>query len=72
LRAARGAEKALVTDVTIFDVFSGAHVGEGNKSVAIEVTLQPRDKTLTDEEIETVSGKIVAAVEKATGGVLRG
>ncbi|WP_425033558.1 phenylalanine--tRNA ligase subunit beta [Pelagibacterium sp.] len=72
LRAARGAEKALVTDVTIFDVFSGAHMGEGNKSVAIEVTLQPKDKTLTDEEIEIVSGKIVAAVEKATGGVLRG
>ncbi|AEQ53695.1 phenylalanine--tRNA ligase subunit beta [Pelagibacterium halotolerans] len=72
LRAARGADKALISDVTIFDVFAGAHVGEGNKSVAIEVTLQPRDKTLTDEEIEAVAGKIVAAVEKATGGVLRG
>ena len=72
LRAAKGADKTLVTEVTIFDVFSGAHVGEGNKSVAIEVTLQPKDKTLTDEEIEAVSGKIVAAVEKATGGVLRG
>lgn len=72
LRAARGAEKALVTDVAIFDVFAGAHVGEGKKSVAIEVTLQPRDKTLTDEEIEMVSGKIVAAVEKASDGVLRG
>ncbi|SDG57791.1 phenylalanine--tRNA ligase subunit beta [Pelagibacterium luteolum] len=72
LRAAKGADKALVTDVSIFDVFAGAHVGEGKKSVAIEVTLQPKDKTLTDEEIEAVSGKIVAAVEKATGGTLRG
>ncbi|WMT87292.1 phenylalanine--tRNA ligase subunit beta [Pelagibacterium sp. 26DY04] len=71
LRAARGADKALISDVSIFDVFAGAHVGEGKKSVAIEVTLQPKDKTLTDEEIEAVSGKIVAAVEKATGGSLR-
>lgn len=72
LRAARGADKGLITEVSIFDVFSGAHVGEGKKSVAIEVTLQPKDRTLTDEEIEAVSGKIVAAVEKATGGALRG
>ncbi|HWJ88767.1 MAG TPA: phenylalanine--tRNA ligase subunit beta [Pelagibacterium sp.] len=71
LRAARGADKALITDVTVFDVFSGAHVGEGKKSVAIEVTLQPRDKTLTDEEIDAVSQKIVAAVEKSAGGHLR-
>ena len=71
LRAAKGADKGLVTDVTIFDVFSGTHVGEGKKSVAIEVTLQPREKTLTDEEIEAVSAKIVSAVEKATGGSLR-
>lgn len=72
LRAARGADKALIADVSIFDIFSGAHVGEGKKSVAIEVTLQPRDRTLTDEEIEAVGEKIVSAVEKATGGVLRG
>ncbi|GGA41652.1 phenylalanine--tRNA ligase subunit beta [Pelagibacterium lentulum] len=72
LKAARAADKALVADVTVFDVFEGAHVGEGKKSVAIEVTLQPRDKTLTDEDIEAVSSKIVAAVEKATGGTLRG
>ncbi|MCD7058739.1 phenylalanine--tRNA ligase subunit beta [Pelagibacterium xiamenense] len=71
LRAAKGAEKTLVTDVTVFDVFEGNHVGEGKKSIAIEVTLQPREKTLTDEEIEAVGGKIVAAVEKATGGALR-
>jgi phenylalanyl-tRNA synthetase beta chain len=71
LRAARGADKALIADVGIFDVFEGAHVGEGKKSVAIEVKLQPRDKTLTDEDIEKVSAAVVAAVTKTTGGELR-
>jgi phenylalanyl-tRNA synthetase beta chain len=71
LKAARGADKALIRQVDIFDVFEGVHVGEGKKSVAIEVTLQPRDKTLTDEEIEKVSAAVVAAVTKTTGGDLR-
>lgn len=71
LRAARGADKALITGVDVFDVFEGKHVGEGKKSVAIAVTLQPVEKTLTDEEIERVAQAIVGAVEKATGGVLR-
>jgi len=71
LKAARGAEKALITGVDVFDVFEGSHVGEGKKSVAIAVTLQPQEKTLTDEEIEKISAGIVGAVEKATGGVLR-
>ncbi|HEY8593640.1 MAG TPA: phenylalanine--tRNA ligase subunit beta [Devosiaceae bacterium] len=72
LKAARGADKALIADVGVFDVFEGAHVGEGRKSVAIEVTLQPKGKTLTEEEIDAVSARIVSAVEKATGGTLRG
>jgi phenylalanyl-tRNA synthetase beta chain len=71
LKAARNADKALITDVSIFDLFEGKGVPEGKKSVAIRVTLQPVDHTLTDEEIEKVSGAIVAAVGKATGGVLR-
>jgi phenylalanyl-tRNA synthetase beta chain len=71
LKAARGADKGLIRDVTVFDVFEGSHVGEGKKSVAIEVTLQPLDKTLTDEEIDKVSASVVAAVTKASGGVLR-
>jgi phenylalanyl-tRNA synthetase beta chain len=71
LKAARNADKSLITEVNVFDVFEGAHLGEGKKSVAIAVTLQPKDKTLTDEEIDKVSGAIVAAIEKATGGVLR-
>lgn len=72
IRAARGAEKKLITDVSLFDLFEGGGLGEGKKSLAIEVTLQPVEKTLTDEEIEAVSKRIVAAVEKATGGSLRG
>ena len=71
VRAAKGADKALVESVSVFDVFSGEAIGEGRKSVAIEVTLQPRERTLTEEEIEKVSGAIVAAVASATGGVLR-
>ena len=71
LKAARGAEKTLITGVDVFDVFEGTGVGEGKKSVAIAVTLQPQDKTLTDEEIEKISTAIVGAVTKATGGVLR-
>ena len=71
LKAARGADKALISDVNVFDVFEGVHVGEGKKSVAIAVTLQPTDKTLTDEDIEKVSAAIIAAVTKTSGGVLR-
>ncbi len=71
LRAARGADKQLITDVTVFDVFAGSHVGEGKKSVAIAVTLQPTERTLTDEDIDKVSAAVVAAVTKSTGGVLR-
>jgi phenylalanyl-tRNA synthetase beta chain len=72
LRAAAGADRALISEVGVFDVFTGKGVPEGKKSLAIEVTLQPRDKTLTDAEIEAVAAKIVAAVKKATGGELRG
>jgi phenylalanyl-tRNA synthetase beta chain len=71
VRAAQGADKTLITSVAVFDVFEGASLGAGKKSLAIEVTLQPREKTLTDEEIEAVSAKVVAAVKKATGGEIR-
>ncbi len=71
VRAARGADKALIADVSVFDVFTGVSLGDGRKSIAVEITLQPRDKTLTDEEIEAVGKAIVAAVAKATGGSLR-
>ena len=65
IKAAKGADKALISDAAVFDVFK---LDGTKKSYAIEVTLQPRDKTLTDEEIEAVSQKIIAAVQKATGG----
>lgn len=72
LRAASGADKKMISNVSVFDVFEGASLGEDKKSVAIEVTLQPTDKTLTDEEIDAISQKIIANVLKSTGGVLRG
>ena len=72
LRAASGADRALIANVGVFDVFTGTGVPQGKKSLAIEVTLQPREKTLTDAEIDDVAAKVVAAVQKATGGELRG
>jgi phenylalanyl-tRNA synthetase beta chain len=75
LRAARGADKALIESVDVFDVFAGRRaaeqLGQGRKSVAITVRLQPREATLTDERIEAVGRKIVEAVGKATGAELR-
>ncbi|MBC9209988.1 phenylalanine--tRNA ligase subunit beta [Roseomonas aerophila] len=72
VRAARGAERALITDVALFDRYAGERLPEGKVSLALEVTLQPRDASLTDAEIEAVGAKIVAAVTKATGATLRG
>ena len=72
VRAARNADKALITGARVFDVYAGKSVPDGKKSLAIAVTLQPVERTLTDAEIEAVSNKIVAAVAKATGATLRG
>jgi len=71
-RAAAGADKKLITGVSVFDVFEGASLGEGKKSIAIEVSIQPVERTLTDEDFEALAGKIVENVKKQTGGVLRG
>lgn len=71
IRAAKGADKALVSNVGLFDLYAGPNLGAGRKSLAITVTLQPTERTLTEAEIEAVSQKIVAAVVKATGGSLR-
>ena len=71
LRAARGAERTLITGVSLFDVYEGDKLPEGKKSLAIEVVFQPRERTMTDAEIETAGQKVVAAVAKATGAVLR-
>lgn len=72
LRAIRGAEKKLISHAEIFDVYQGKGVEPGKKSVAVAVSLQPAEKTLTDEEITAVCQKIVEAVTAQTGGTLRG
>ena len=72
VRAAAGADKKLIAGVSLFDVFEDESLGMAKKSLAIEVTLQPADHTLTDEKIDAVGAKIVQNVEKATGGTLRG
>ncbi|GAA0312977.1 phenylalanine--tRNA ligase subunit beta [Rhodovulum strictum] len=72
VNAAAGADKTLIEEVRVFDEFIGGTLGEGRKSLAITVRLQPMDRTLTEDEIEAVSRKIVEKVEKATGGTLRG
>ncbi|NVN88390.1 MAG: phenylalanine--tRNA ligase subunit beta [Rhodopseudomonas sp.] len=72
VRAAQGVDKKLITAVSVFDVYEGKGIDDGKKSVAIAVTIQPREKTLTDQEIDAVGAKIVAEVTKKTGGALRG
>ena len=71
VRAAQKVDRKLIANVTVFDVYEGKGIEPGKKSVAIAVTLQPRERTLTEQEIEAVAAKIVAEVGKRTGGVLR-
>jgi len=70
-RSAQAVDRKLITDVTVFDVYEGKGIDESKKSVAIAVTMQPREKTMTDQEIDAVAAKIVAEVTKKTGGTLR-
>jgi phenylalanyl-tRNA synthetase beta chain len=72
VKAAERADKALISNVAVFDLFEGGSLGADKKSLAIEVTLTPKAKTLTDEEIDAVASKIVAEVKRATGGEIRG
>jgi phenylalanyl-tRNA synthetase beta chain len=71
VRAVQGADKALIASVRVFDLYVGPGVPEGCKSLALEVSIQPTDQTLTDKDIEALSGRIIAAAEK-TGAKLRG
>ena len=71
MRATQSVDRKLIANVAVFDVYEGKGIEPGKKSIAIAVTLQPRDKTMTDEEIEAVAAKIVAEVGKRTGGILR-
>lgn len=72
VKAVRSADKTLITHVEVFDSYEGKGVPEGQKSLALAVTLQPREKSLTEADIEALSGKIIAAASKATGATLRG
>ena len=72
VRAAQNVDKKLITAVGVFDIYEGKGIEPGKKSIAIAVTLQPREKTMTDAEIDALAQKIVAEVSKRTGGVLRG
>ncbi|MFP6711224.1 MAG: phenylalanine--tRNA ligase subunit beta [Rhodospirillales bacterium] len=72
IRAASSADKKLITEVSVFDVFTGGALEDTQMSIGITVTLQPTEATLTDAEIEAVSDKIIANVSKQTGGILRG
>ncbi|HEU5016951.1 MAG TPA: phenylalanine--tRNA ligase subunit beta [Pseudolabrys sp.] len=72
VRAAQSADRRLISSVNVFDVYEGKGIDPDKKSVAIAVTLQPRERTMTDEEIDALAAKIVGEVSKRTGGVLRG
>jgi phenylalanyl-tRNA synthetase beta chain len=72
VKAASSADRKLITGVNVFDVFEGASLGEDKKSIAIEVAIQPAERTLTDEDFEALTKRIIANVEKSTGGLLRG
>jgi phenylalanyl-tRNA synthetase beta chain len=71
VNAAMGADKAHVVDVRVFDEFIGGSLGDGKKSIAFAVKLQPKDATFTDKDLENISAKIIEKVTKASGGELR-
>ena len=71
VKAAKLADRNLIESVSVFDVYEGKNVGEGKKSIAVAVRIQPKDKTLTEAEIEALAQKLVAGVTKATGASLR-
>ena len=72
IKATQAAERALITDISVFDVYEGTGVPDGKVSIAIAVSLQPVEKTLTDTEIDAISARIIAEVSKKTGATLRG
>jgi len=71
VRAAQTVDRKLITGVSVFDVYEGQGIEPGKKSIAIAVTIQPRERTMTEQEIDALAAKIVAEVGKRTGGVLR-
>jgi phenylalanyl-tRNA synthetase beta chain len=71
IRAARSADKKLIENVSLFDVYEGDKLDAGHKSLALEITIQPREKTLTEEDLEALSDRIIQTVRQKTGGTLR-
>ena len=71
VRAIEGADKDFIATVSVFDVYQGQGVPDGQKSIAVEVRIQPKDKTLSDSDIEAISKRIVAAAAKSAGATLR-
>lgn len=71
IMAAKGADKENIADVRVFDLYEGVNLPEGKKSLAISVTFQPKEKTYTDQEIETLMNKVIVAVGQKTGGTIR-
>jgi phenylalanyl-tRNA synthetase beta chain len=71
IKAIKGADKTLITQVQLFDVYEGKGVPDNHRSLAVAVTLQPREKSLTDADIESISAKLIADAQKATGAILR-
>ncbi|MGH8027546.1 MAG: hypothetical protein ACREO0_12545, partial [Pseudoxanthomonas sp.] len=72
VKLALKADPKLITAARVFDVYRGKGVDDGKKSVAIEITIQPRGEALKDDQIETIAKAVIASVSKGTGGVLRG
>ncbi len=72
IRAIKGADKAHITDVQIFDLYEGKGVPEDQRSVAVSVLLEPKGETFADKDIEAIAAKVCAAAEKAVGATLRG
>ncbi|HRQ60305.1 MAG TPA: phenylalanine--tRNA ligase subunit beta, partial [Alphaproteobacteria bacterium] len=72
VKAARAADKKLIAGASVFDVYMGKGVEDGKKSVALTITIQPVEKTLTDAEIEALAAQVIGNVQQKTGGVLRG
>ncbi|MCE3590337.1 hypothetical protein LXJ59_27505, partial [Escherichia coli] len=72
VRAALAGDKKLITGIQVFDLFEGPSLGADKKSVAIEVAIQPQERTLNDEDLDALTKRIVESVGKQTGAVLRG
>jgi phenylalanyl-tRNA synthetase beta chain len=72
LKAVKSGAGPLLTDMQVFDLYEGANIGDGRKSIAVSITLTPTKATLTEEEIEKISAEIVKIAGKNCGATLRG